>query len=148
MKTISKYRIYFPITYGRLEKWLGKMSRNGAQLIRYGAIKYVFSLGEAKERSYFVYHIGAAPRRDEGFFSMSLRYPLLQQDIGLSKNRSHLNRNAGSGNAAKAILEVDTERALTQYQELVSERNRLYLLEFLRNGAILALVILLLMIVN
>ncbi len=42
VEKIVKYRYFPSICYGRLEKWLEKMSADGYELIDYGFFKYVF----------------------------------------------------------------------------------------------------------
>lgn len=143
MQTITRYRIYLPVTYSCLEVWLKKMSLNGAHLIRYNAIKYTFELGNPMERTYFAYQCGGSPHRGEGFFNISLRYPLLFQEIGMPKKRSHLNNGLKNAYATKMIIEVDAKRLYQKYMDLVAERNRLYLLKFLRDGSAVVLLVLL-----
>lgn len=141
MGSIVKYRVFIPITYARLECWLSNMSEKGLHLAKYGSFRYQFEVGVPQKRSYFVYHTGEFPRNGEGYFSFRLRYPNLIQSIGVSKRRSSLNQYSERENVAKVIIEVDTQHSLQEYKDITVERNRLYLIEFLRNVGIFAIML-------
>ena len=139
--TITYYKLFFPLTYGYLERWLEKMSESGAHLVNYGLLSYQFEIGAPSKRTYFVYQHNSYPRHNGERFNLSLLYPRLVQSIGRSKRYSKLNRNTHNKLSSNVIFEVDMPRAAQAYHDAVSDRNRLYRLEFFRNLGIGALLL-------
>ena len=86
--TITYYKLFFPLTYGYLERWLEKMSESGAHLVNYGLLSYQFEIGAPSKRTYFVYQHNSYPRHNGERFNLSLLYPRLVQSIGRSKRYS------------------------------------------------------------
>ena len=116
------------------------MSKRGWYLIDYNLFVYRFEKNIPCEKEYFSY---VCDWIGEGKYSIPLRYPLLQQTYGIKKKKSTLNRN----NRLKGttILEIDTQRVNVEndlgYHELIRDRNRLYLMQTLRNVALLILLV-------
>lgn len=138
---VTYYKFYFPLNYGRLESWLEKMSASGAHLVDYGLFSYQFEIGPPAKRTYFVYQRNSDPHYNGDRFNLSLLYPRLMQSIGCSRRRSKLNRNTYSKFSSKVIFEVDMPRAAQAYHDVVSDRNRLYRLEFFRDLGVGALLL-------
>ena len=70
-------------------------------------------------------------------------YLSIAHDKGLCAlvKRCKLNRNTHNKLSSKVIFEVDMPRAAQAYHDAVSDRNRLYRLEFFRNLGIGALLL-------
>ena len=138
---LRKIRIYPPALYYRLEKWLKNMSLRGWHLVsrKYG-ILYMFEQGRREEKEYFVWDATAT---GEGKYSIEMRYPFLEKTYGVKKSKSKLNANTLA--TFGTIIEVDTKKIDIQtnigYQELKSDRNRLYRQRFFRKVIILSCVL-------
>ena len=139
-KLIRKIRIYPDFLYSRLEKWLHKMSLKGLHLVKrkFGII-YYFEKGEPEEKEYFAWSPTAT---GEGKHSIPLRYPHLEKQFGVKKKNSKLNKNATL--KYDTIIELDRDLIYGEkkiaYQELISDRNRLYMQKFIKFSLIMALV--------
>ena len=86
---IKKIRIYPAFLYRYLDRWLKEMSLNGWHIVDCGWFWFLFEKGKAEEREYFTYGLNAR----EGKYSISLRYPLLEQTYGAKKKKSKINAN-------------------------------------------------------
>ena len=131
---VKKYRIYPSFLYGCLDKWLKKMSSNGLHIVYCGFLCFWFEKGFPEEREYFTYGLST----QEGRYSISLRYPLLEKQYGLKKKRSSINSNRTK---SYQIIEIDTSKIDSGYIELINDRNDLYMRYFLRNLIIVLTVI-------
>lgn len=127
---IKKIRIYPPFCYGRLDKWLKSMSLKGWHIVHCGLFSFVFEKGEPKEKEYFTYGLIS----QEGKYSVSLRYPLLEKTYGLKKKKSKINSNESKSHQ---IVEIDLNKTDIEkdvgYKEMISDRNRLYFRHFIKN---------------
>lgn len=127
---LKKIRIYPSVLYGRLDRWLEAMSRDGWHVVHCGIFCFVFEKGDPEEKTYFTYGLSAK----EGQYSLSLRYPFLDKTYGVKKKFSKINANETK---TYHIVEIDLQGMDAQtrlgYQEMVSDRNRLYLRYFIRN---------------
>lgn len=141
---IRKFRIYPYFVYNRLDKWLKEMSAKGWHIVHCGIFFFWFEKGEPKDKEYFTYGLST----QEGKYSLSLRYPLLEKTYGLKKKKSPINSNK---NKVYAVVEIDLSRIDIEndvgYKEMISDRNRLYMKYFIRNvcvilSAILVLIVL------
>lgn len=139
--TCARVRIYPPVVYFLLEKWLKKMSTKGLHLVNcnFGII-YRFEKGIPEEKEYFVWD---TTRTGEGKYSIELRYPLLRKEFGVKEKRSKLNKN--SSRKHFNIIEVDKTKLNTEqnlfFSYLRKERNRLYLLRFVNMLIVVAFLI-------
>ncbi len=124
----KKHRFFLGIMYAQLDKWLKKMSLSGWHIVHCGVFTFWFEKGLATEKEYFTY--GDPP--NEGKYSVLLRHPQLEKKYGVSKKKSKINANK---NKAYEIVEIDLNliHADIGYEEMVNDRNRLYLLYFIRN---------------
>lgn len=141
-KMIKKIiKIYPPVMYFLLEKWLRKMSSNGWHLIKRKFFIYYFEKGEPEKREYFVW---SPSYTGEGKYSIPLRYPKLTITYGKKKQKSKLNKNSYLKH--ETIIEIDTQKIDIQndvgYKELIDDRNRLYLRCFIRNLCIVITILL------
>lgn len=117
------FRIYLPFMYHRLDKWLKEMSANGWHIVHCGFFYFVFEKGNPRPKEYFTYEL-TQPYNSEGKYSIILRYPLLETQFGVRKKRSKINANPDK---AYQILEISTAKVDDYaYEELKSDRNRLY----------------------
>lgn len=140
MKKIIKYKFYPSFRYRKLELWLKEMSEQGLCLIDYGFLKYVFKESEVSSRIYFVFNCGGV-HKDEGKYSILLKYPLLEKEYGLSSHRSFLNKNMKNKIKHKNILEIDSDKLNDGFYELVAERDKLYLKRTIKNIIVFAIMI-------
>ena len=128
-KYIRKIRFYPEFMYFRLDNWLKKMSRSGWHIVDCGIFTYLFEQGEPMEKEYFTYAVGNS-HLNEGYFSISLRYPGLKETYGVKKKKSKINKNEAK---AHQIVEIDLQKINIEtdvgYKELRSDRNRLHALE-------------------
>lgn len=132
MKKIMRYKFYPSFRYRKLELWLKEMSEKGFYLIDYGFLKYVFKESEISSRIYFVFNCGGV-HKDEGKYSILLKYPLLKKEYGLSSHRSFLNKNMRNKIKHKNIVEIDPTKLNDGFYELITERNKLYLKRTIKN---------------
>lgn len=130
----KRYRIYPSFLYSHLDRWLKKMSLNGWHVVHCGLICFLFEKGVPEEREYFTYGLGT----QEGKYSISLRFPLLEKQYGLEKKKSAINSNCTK---AYSIVEIDTYKIDIGYGELINDRNHLYMRYFLRNLSVIIAVI-------
>ena len=90
---------------------------------------------------YFTYDAGGF-RRDSGYYSIPLRYPFLARTYGVKKKYSKLNKNEAK---SYLTIEVDTKKIYIKndisYNELLSDRNRLYKKRAIKNAVIFFLFI-------
>ena len=137
---IKKIRFYPRCLFFLLDKWLKQMSKQGWYLVNYNLLVYEFEKKTPCEKEYFSY---TCDWIGEGKYSISLRYPLLQQTYGVKKKKSMLNRNYRF--QGTTILEIDTQKIDVEkdpgYHELIHDRNRLYTMYTLRNVALLAVLV-------
>lgn len=133
---VKKFRIYPSFLYRSLDKWLKSMSVKGWHIVHCGLFFFLFEKGEPCEKEYFTYSHLVAP--NEGKYDVSLRFPFLENTYGVNKKKSQINANETK---AHQIIEIDLKRIDVEkdvgYQELVSERNRLYLRHFIRNAIVM-----------
>ncbi len=124
-ETCKKIRIYPTFLYRRLDRWLKEMSRKGWHIVHCGVFSFWFERGECEEREYFTYGLGT----QEGKYSISLRYSFLEKTYGLKKSRINANPKK-----SYQIVEIDPHKIADHgYQELIRDRDRLYLRYFVRN---------------
>lgn len=127
--------------YSRLDKWLKEMSLSGWHIVDCGLCSFLFEHGAEAEKEYFTYSYGAS-HRNEGYFSIPLRYPFLDKTYGLKPKKSKINANFAK---AYQIVEIDKsvieKEGAVGYRELVRDRNRLYALQTIRNVAIMFLML-------
>ena len=127
---LRNFKFYPTFLYDRLDKWLKQMSLNGWHIVDCGAIWFLFEKGEPKEKEYFTHGLNT----QEGNYSISLRYPLLEKTYGIKKKKSKIN---AKDRKSYNIVEIDTNRIDIKnnvgYKELISDRNRLYRRYFIRN---------------
>ena len=134
-KIILKIKYIPSFLYSFLEVWLNKMSKTGLQLTHYKGFIYYFQKSEPSDRIYFVYnHTGY--RNDEGKYSLSLRYPCIEKQYALSSHYSKINKSNKKQNNWKKIVKIDSNKIDADFNDIVNERNRIYLKRFLRNTAI------------
>jgi hypothetical protein len=102
-------------------------------------ILYYFEKGKPQEKEYFVWD---PTYTGEGKYSIPMRYPFLKKTYGVKGKHSKLNQNKYLN-----IIELDTHKIDINndisYLELKNERNKLYVLCFVRNFLILSIPILL-----
>lgn len=117
-----KFRIYLPFVYNRLDKWLKSMSLKGWHIVHCGLFYFLFEKGKPTEKEYFTY-----TNTQEGKYSISLMYPLLEKTYGVKKKKSKINSNEAK---AHTIIEIDLKKVDVKndigYKELINDRNRLY----------------------
>lgn len=145
-KTYKKvFRIYPTFLYGYLDNWLKKMSLKGWHIVHCGIFLFWFEKGEPKEKEYFTYGLST----QEGKYSISLRYPLLEKTYGVKRKKSKINSNSMK---KYQIVEIDLNKINTQnnysYKELICDRNRLYLRYFIRNFSAVVITILFLIVLS
>ena len=125
-KYIRKLRIYPSFAYNRLDKWLNKMSLSGWHLVDSNPVSFLFEYGEPCNKTYFTYDAGWG-LNGAGNYSIPLRYPFLERTYGVKPKYSKLNKNKSK---AYLTVEIDTKRidikSNVGYNELVSDRNRIY----------------------
>ena len=140
-----KFRIYPAFLYGRLDKWLKRMSLKGLHVVDCGFFTFLFQEGAPEEKEYFTYGLTS----QEGEYNLSLRHPFLEKIYGVKKKKSIINSNEKK---SYEIVEIDTKRIDvkndTGYKELVKDRNRLYLKHFLRTLSLLLVLIAVIFIVS
>ena len=128
-----KFGIFPSFLYASLDKWLKKMSLDGWHIVHCGAFSFWFEKGEPSEKEYFTYGLST----QEGKYDLMLQYPQLEKTYGVKKEKSKINSNE---NKSYNIVEIDIERVKAEkivgYQELLSDRNRLYTQYFIRNLAL------------
>ena len=138
---VTKIRIYPSFLYWRLDKWLKSMSLKGWHIVHCGLFSFVFEKGKPREAEYFTYGLSA----NEGKYNICLRHPFLEKKYGLKNDKSPINSNKTK---TYEIVEIDLNKIDAQnaigYKELISDRNRLYMLHFIRNISILTSAILIL----
>lgn len=121
-KTIIRFYPFFMLK--QQDEWLRKMSNTGLHLVNYGLFRYIFEVGQPEDKHYFSYvHLDP----NNGYYSFSMRYPMLSKSLGVPMWRSKLNFN---NNKARVIIEVspdimNTEK-VKEYYDLVKEREYLY----------------------
>lgn len=125
--------------YTVFEKWLNKKSKQGYRLISNNCIKFTFSQQQPAERHYFIFH-SSGIRRDEGRFSLQLRYWNLIKTYGIPANKSQLNSYAIKHHPQPTIIEVLPEKIGSHdYAELRQDRRNLYFAESMYHSTLLAL---------
>ena len=138
---LKKYRFYPMFLYSCLDKWLKDMSLKGWHIVHCGLLTFVFEKGEPCEKEYFTYGLST----QEGKYSISLRYPFLEETYGLKSKKSKINFNKAK---AYKIVEIDLDKINIKddigYNELKNDRNHLYLEYFIRNTVIFSFVLVLL----
>ena len=134
---LKKHRFYPSFLYHRLDKWLKIMSQKGWHLVHSTEFSFIFEEGEKEDREYFTYGLIT----QEGKYNISLMYPMLEKTYGLKISK--LNKNQAR---FYRTIEIDKKQIETKhkvgYNELISDRNRLYKKYFIRNTIILSVVIL------
>ena len=100
-KTIIRFYPFFMMK--QQDEWLRKMSNTGLHLVNYGLFRYIFEVGQPEDKHYFSYTI-LDP--NNGYYSFSLRYPMLSKSLGVPMWRSKLNLN---NNKARVIIEVSPD---------------------------------------
>lgn len=127
---LRKIKIYPPFLYKRLDKWLKVMSLQGWHIVHCNSLSFVFEKGEPACKEYFTYGLVT----QEGKYSISLRYPMLEKTYGLNRKKSKINANRRK---KYQVIEIDTDKIDVnnniEYKELISERNTLYTRYFIRN---------------
>ena len=119
---ITKFRFYPAYRYAKLETWLNDMSSEGWRLIDYGLFKYKFQRSDRKRCKYFVYNT-VGWRRNDGYYDLSLRYPMLSKTYGIPARQSILNKNIQKNFYNKHIVELDEKKIDGEFQTLVRERD-------------------------
>ena len=136
---IKKFRIYPPFLYSRLDRWLKSMSKKGWHIIHCGTFFFWFERGDPEEKEYFTYGLTT----QEGKYSLTLRYPLLERTYGLRNSKSKINSNKTK---KYQVVEIDISKIDIEndigYKELISDRNSLYMRYFIRNCIVISVVIL------
>lgn len=127
MKDNLVFRIYFvpSFLYFYFEKWLNCMSKKGLQLVYYKGFIYYFKIGEPSDRMYFIYNC-TGYRKDDGKFSVSLRYPCLEKQYAVTAKLSKLNKLNKKYLNSKRIIEIDKNRVDIGFNDIVQERNKIY----------------------
>lgn len=131
-KLISKIYFVPSFLYFFLEDWLNNKSKSGLQLVKHKGFVYYFKEGKPSNRSYFVYNC-TGYRNDDGKYSVSLRYPCLEKQYALSTNLSKLNELNRKSVNSKKIIEIDKKKIDEAFNEMVRERNKIYLNKFFRD---------------
>lgn len=136
---LIRMRIYPAFLFFLMENWLKKMSLQGWHLVDCKMYMfYCFERSEPKEKEYFAWtptHTG------DGFYSITLRYPLLVKTYGIKSKRSKLNMNSEKKHLN--LIEVDLEKNdIRDVHALKSERNRLYFRRFIRDLLVLSILLL------
>lgn len=135
---IKKFRIYPPFLYSRLDRWLKSMSEKGWHIVHCGMFFFWFERGDPEKKEYFTYGLTT----QEGKYSLSLRYPLLERTYGLRNNKSRINSDKTK---KYQIVEIDISKIDikndTGYKELISDRNSLYMRYFIRNCIVISVAI-------
>ena len=131
-----KIRIYPAFLYRRLDKWLKSMSLKGWHIVHCGIFSFLFEKGDPVEKEYFTYGLST----QEGKYSIAMRYPFLEKTYGLEKGKSKINANKSK---AHQIVEIDTNKIDVDhdaaYNELISDRNHLYLRKFMRDFGVISI---------
>ena len=119
------------------------MSQKGWHLVYSTGFSFLFEEGEPEDREYFTYGICT----QEGRYDLFLMYPMLEKTYGLKNSK--LNKNELK---LPRTIEIDRkkleEKNKVGYNELVSDRNRLYKKYFIRNTVIFSIVILCLVLLD
>ena len=140
-----RIRFYPPFLYFLLENWLKKMSLNGWHLInrRIGII-YCFEIGEPEIKEYFAWDPSYT---GEGKYSIPMRYPSIKKTYGVKAKYSILNRSKYLNIIEVDTCKIDVSNDLS-YLELKNDRNKLYILRFLRNLLIITIPILIFLVIS
>ena len=132
-----KFRIYPSVLYSRLDRWLNRMSLSGWHVVDIKLFFFLFEQGKPEDKRYFSY-TPTPPRNDGATFSISMRYPFLEQTYGVKKKHSPLNKNQSK---THCIIELEPQKMQSiGYREMLHDRNRLYTLRTLLYILILALI--------
>ena len=125
---LKKIRIYPSFLYARLDRWLKAMSASGWHVVHAGLLFFWFEKGKPMEKEYFTYEVDREER-----YSLPARHPFLEEKYGVKRKRSKINANESK---AYLIVEIDLEKVDVSsdigYKELISDRNRLHWLSFMR----------------
>lgn len=140
-KLILKFYFVPSFLYSHLEKWLNQKSKSGLQLVCYRGIIYYFEQREPSDRVYFAYN-RTGYRNDDGKYSVSLRYPLLERQYAISTKLSKLNKSNKKYINSKKIIEIDKNKIDVVFDDIVRERNTIYFKKFLRDVLIFSVALL------
>lgn len=134
MRNKSIVKIFFapPFFYCYLEKWLNQMSKKGLKLVYYKGFAYYFKQTEPSNSVYFVYN-STGYRNDSGKYSISLRYPCIKKQYGLSSKLSMLNKSSKEITNWKIIIEIDTRKIDAGFDYIVKDRNKIYFYKCFRD---------------
>ena len=132
-----KFRVYPSCLYSRLDRWLNRMSLSGWHVVDIKLGFFLFEQGKPEDKQYFSY-TPTPPRHDGATFSISMRYPFLEQTFGVKKKHSALNKNQSK---THCIIELDPQKIQSiGYRELIHDRNRLYTIRTLLYIFVLSLI--------
>ena len=122
--------------YARLDRWLKKMSSLGWHIVHTGSFSFLFEKGEPSTKEYFTgfYHW----LRGDIKYNVLLLHPLFEKTYAVKKKKSKINSNETKKHL---IVEIDLAKIDVQnnveYKKIILERNRLHLLFFIRNAAMI-----------
>ena len=144
-RTKSQYRkvikVYPVCLFYLLDKWLKAMSKKGWHIVHCGLFFFIFERGLPFEKEYFTYQIFTQEEK----YNLLLMHPFLEETYGVKKKKSRINANKTK---VYQIVEIDTDKIDVAhdvgYNELVSDRNRLYFRYSVRNYIVFSVIILIL----
>ena len=132
------------------ELYLNSLCTKGLRLVSWRGIRFQFAVSQPECSRYFVYYPGDMGfRRGDAKYSLTLRHPHLEKMYGMKKSMSKLNRFAQHRISGFTVVELSTQ-ALSDlgYQELLSDRCRLYYWSFLRSTGLLYLALFTLLLIK
>ena len=136
---LKRFRIYPIFLYKRLDKWLKSMSLKGWHIVHCGVFIFYFERGLPTAKEYFSYYL--IP--NEGKYCIMLRHPFFEKKYGLKKAKINMNERK-----YHKILEIDCKKIDVErdvgYRELISDRDRLQTLYFIKAISFISVVTLLL----
>ena len=128
------YRYYPPCLYFLLDRWLCKMSRRGLHLTDHGTLKYVFEERKPTESIYLSFDCSIYPSHfHKGSTTLQQRHPNIAKNYGKAVKPRKPD--------AKTVVLVSPDKIDKEYYQIIRTRNRLGIIESLRDIAIIAGVI-------
>ena len=135
------FKVYPACLFYLLDKWLKAMSKKGWHIVHCGLFFFIFERGLPFEKEYFTYQIFT----QEAKYNLMLMYAFLEKTFGVKEKKSKINANKTK---KYQIVEIDTDKIDVahdvEYNELVSDRNRLYFRYSVRNYIIFSIIVLIL----